>query len=161
MYSLKATDTIEFIHPLDPAIVWPDDEKEAEALGDKYAADFDAGLLKFEGTPMKWTLRPLTESQLSWTVAQSLDRESREINDSWFFHLALAGVVGIVDAPPDMPPPGFHTEGKRIRYLDPEWLEAINAPIDYVNTLGNAVLKISGRDKAAEKNLFSLSVKRR
>ena len=162
MYSLKSNHTITYINPLDTAIDWPDSQEEYESLADKYSDTLDVNLLPLKGTPIKWTLRPLTPSQLSWTVGQALDRDTGKVdNDSWTFHLALAGVVGVEDAPADMPQPGFVSEGKRLRYLDPQWLDAIGAPVDYINAIGLAVMKISTRDSGTEKNSYSLSVNRR
>jgi len=161
MNSLKTHETIHYINMLDPAIAWPKGKKKREALEDQYADTLDTGLLTLEGEPLKWELRPLTPNQVTWVYQQSMERGSSEISDSLFFHYALAGVVGIADAPHDMPPPGFIRDGRRIQFLDPEWLDSISAPYDYVCNLGVAVARLSSRDNEAEKNSFCLSVKRR
>ncbi len=73
----RCTDTVRFIAPSDPAVVWPEDPAERDKAQLAYSEGYDTNLLKLQGEPIVWHIRPLYISDM-----RTLAREAPQVGET-------------------------------------------------------------------------------
>jgi len=73
----RCTDTVRFIAPSDPAVIWPADPAERDQAQVAYLEAYDTQLLKVQGQPIVWHIRPLYMQDM-----RTLARETPQIGET-------------------------------------------------------------------------------
>jgi hypothetical protein len=72
----RCTDTVPFIAPSDPAVVWPADPIERAKAQLAYAETYDTASLQITGKPVVWHIRPMYLQDM-----RSLAREAPQVGE--------------------------------------------------------------------------------
>lgn len=173
-YPLAVEETIDFVCPCDPAVCLPDipdvkkglkGKKLADAIkarddAGKAIDDLVSGYLK-DPDPSKLTYEP-GKQPIVWQLSALSQAAHRYAAEEWHsdtkfqYRIAALGVRGVEGLPEDFPTLR-HKDHGIFKEVDPEWIGLM--PHQVITYLSAAILRMSGRDDRAEKNLSSLFVK--